>query len=72
MAHVRGLGQSTPDLKIAEFLVLITRLVATSPEESNKLGPVAIGSVAVPGKGVFLTDELLEALKIETTKGDTR
>jgi len=72
MAHVRGLGQSKPDLKIAEFLVLITRLVAMSPEESNKLGPVAIGSVTVPGKGVFLTDELPEALKIETTTGSSR
>jgi hypothetical protein len=42
-----------------------------SPEESNKLGPVAIGALSVPGKGVFLTGELLEALKIKTSTGDT-
>jgi hypothetical protein len=70
MAHVRGLRQFKSNLKLAEFLVLITRLVAMSPEESNKLGPVAIGSVTVPGKGVFLTEELLKALKIETITGE--
>jgi hypothetical protein len=73
MAHIRELSQSKPDIcafHMSDLLRLVRRLSAMSADESSDLGPVAIGSVSVPGKGVFVTEELLQALK--TTAGGDR
>jgi len=48
---------------MSDLLRLVRRLSAMSADESSDLGPVAIGSVSVPGKGVFVTEELLQALR---------
>jgi len=71
MAHIRELSQSKPDIcYMSDLLRLVTRLSTMSADESSDLGPVAIGSVSVPGKGVFVTEELLQAFK--TTAGGDR
>ena len=50
---------------IADWLPAITRLSNVSPENSKEIGPVTLGVLRVPGKALYLTEELFKALGLE-------
>jgi hypothetical protein len=66
MAHLRQVSQpklNKPEVNVSELLRLVARLSALPPEGSKELGPIVIAPICVPGKGMFITEELLQALK---------
>jgi hypothetical protein len=66
MAQRRKLLQRESDklpLDFPDLLRLVTRLASMSATESNELGPVTMASVNVPGKIIFVTQELLNSFK---------
>ena len=57
---------SQPDevvLTTAHFQRLLQRVSTMSPEQSKAFGPVVFGRLHVPGKRIYVTDELIQACK---------
>jgi hypothetical protein len=48
---------------VADVLSLVQQLGNMSPEELIRLGPVAVNAVRVPGKAIFVTEELTQILR---------
>ena len=64
--HVAKLSMPRPQeraLDTGELIDLINKLDSMTPEQSNRLGPVAIHSITLSGKGIFVTEELVQGLK---------
>jgi hypothetical protein len=57
----------TPEnhLHTADWLRALTRLSNPSPEDAKEIGPVTLGLLHVPGKALYLTEELFQALRLE-------
>ena len=57
---------SQPDegvLTVADLLRLLVQGSTMSPKQSEEFGPVAVRRLRVPGKDIFVTDELIQAFK---------
>ena len=50
-------------LSTAYLLRLLQRVSTMSPEQSKAFGPVVFGCLHVPGKRIYVTDELIRALE---------
>jgi hypothetical protein len=53
----------TPSFTATELINLASRLSTMSTDESTAFGTVDIATLDVPGKGMYLTQELVQALK---------
>ena len=62
--HQAEMLRSVPDpnsFNMPAVLKLVTRLATMSVNESNAFGPVAIAKLDVPGKRIYITQELAQA-----------
>lgn len=63
---VAGIVRSKPDeevLTMAHLFRLLERLSTMWPEQSREFGPVVIGCLDVPWKGIYVTDGLVRSFK---------
>jgi hypothetical protein len=57
---------SQPDegvLTTAHLLRLLRQVSTMSPEQSKAFGPVGVGRLRVPGKAIYVTEELIQGFK---------
>ncbi len=55
---------SQPDegvLTVSDLLRLLVQVSTMSPKQSEEFGPVAVRRLRVPGKDIYVTDELIQA-----------
>jgi hypothetical protein len=52
-----------PIFEVSNLLQLSECLAVLGPEQSNELGPVEVKTLNVPGKRIYITDDLARALK---------
>jgi hypothetical protein len=55
---------SQPDegvLTVADLLRLLVHVSTMSAKQSEEFGPVAVRRLRVPGKDIYVTDELIQA-----------
>jgi hypothetical protein len=63
---VAAVSRSKPDeeaLTTTHLLRLLEGLSTMSPEQSKEFGPVGVGRLHVPGKSIYVTDELIQGFK---------
>jgi hypothetical protein len=65
-AHLAELSLSKADervLRVSDLVRLVNQLTNTSPDQSNELGSIEVSLVSGPGRAIFVTEELIQALR---------
>jgi hypothetical protein len=63
---------SSPDgnesaFRVSDLVRLSNQLASTAPDQSNELGAIVVNVVSGPGKAIFVTEELIQALNPQQT-----
>ena len=51
------------EVTLSDLFACVHRLRDIAPEQFNQIGSIAVGSVAGPGRAIFVTQDLMETLK---------
>lgn len=65
-AHLAESSASTANervFKMSDFIRIANQLATIAPEESNELGSIEVNVLSGPGRAIFVTEELIQALK---------
>jgi hypothetical protein len=67
-SHLAEISPSKADkrvFKMSDLVRLVNHLATIAPEQSNELGPIEVILVSGPGRTIFITEELIQALRTQ-------
>jgi len=65
-AHLAEISLSKDDervFRVSDLVRLVNQLTNIDPEQSNELGSIEVSLVNGPGRAIFVTEELIQALR---------
>ena len=63
-AHSAELSKADePVFRVSDLVRIVNQLTNIAPEQSNELGSIEVNLVSGPGRAIFVTEELLQALR---------